>query len=199
MNSYPIGSKQRLGRLWSMKMTHDIITSIIGYVITVGGFLYWLFVAKPENIKRTVRTVFWIAVRTALLFVLLLALCRISQVSVWKAYIVICVILLSSLLSGGALVILYAIQQWILGFPDGKLLCLKPFNRHRESKDSEAVNELVGKTGIACTPLHPGGTVTIDGCKYEASCDFGFVDKDSQVTVVEKRSFGLLVRPVNDT
>ena len=47
-----------------------------------------------------------------------------------------------------------------------------------------AYDHLVGKTGVALTPLRPSGTVLIEGQRYSVVTQATFVEKDSTVTVL---------------
>ena len=49
---------------------------------------------------------------------------------------------------------------------------------------SGSLEDLVGKTGTALTPLRPSGTALIDGKPYSVITQATFVDKDSEITVL---------------
>lgn len=166
-----------------MMATQNIIAAITGFLITFCAFVFWIFKTKPKNIYRSAKKFFWIGARTAPVFILFSVLCEASDISTWQAYVtlfVICLILLfvSSYSSVIVMGVLYALQQWILGWPDGKLFLLKPVTRTTKAESEQMTDAMVGSKGTVETSLRPGGTVTIDGSKYEASCDFGFVEKD---------------------
>ena len=60
----------------------------------------------------------------------------------------------------------------------------------------EVVNELaglVGREGVAATGLFPSGQVEIDGGRYEARIEVGFVEAGTPVRVVRRTDFGLIV------
>ena len=44
--------------------------------------------------------------------------------------------------------------------------------------------DLVGKTGVALTPLRPSGIALIDGKRYSVETQAVFVEKDSEITVL---------------
>ena len=48
-----------------------------------------------------------------------------------------------------------------------------------------ALEELVGKTGVAVTPLRPSGIALIDGQRYSVESQGTFIEKDSAVTVIK--------------
>lgn len=52
---------------------------------------------------------------------------------------------------------------------------------------------LVGRRGVAVTPLYPSGQVEIDGQQYEARVEFGSAERGSAVTVTGQSEFGLRV------
>ena len=55
---------------------------------------------------------------------------------------------------------------------------------------------LVGRTGIAVTPLHPAGCIEVDGTRYTAICGVGTIDKAHSVRVVRQGDFDLVVEEV---
>ncbi len=61
----------------------------------------------------------------------------------------------------------------------------------KDQIESEAVNltdakpeTLIGKTGVALTPLRPSGIALIDGKRYSVETQATFTDKDTEVTVI---------------
>ena len=56
-----------------------------------------------------------------------------------------------------------------------------------------AEHDLVGRTGVAMTPLRPYGQVEIAGDRYEAQIRMGSVEAGVAVVVVAKSDFGLIV------
>ncbi len=56
---------------------------------------------------------------------------------------------------------------------------------------------LVGETGITVTPLRPVGFVRVAGRRIDAVADFGVIDADRPVVVVEVRDNEVRVRPAN--
>lgn len=61
----------------------------------------------------------------------------------------------------------------------------------KDQIESEAVNlhdakpeTLIGKTGVAVTPLRPSGIALIDGKRYSVETQATFTEKDSEVTVI---------------
>ncbi len=52
---------------------------------------------------------------------------------------------------------------------------------------------LVGRRGVAVTPLYPSGQVEIEGQRFEARVEFGSVERGDAVTVTGQSEFGLRV------
>lgn len=55
------------------------------------------------------------------------------------------------------------------------------------------IARLTGRRGIAVTGLFPSGEVEIDGCRYQAKVDLGFVEPKSPIVVTGHTDFGLTV------
>ena len=55
----------------------------------------------------------------------------------------------------------------------------------------------IGKQAYTTRPLGPSGRIIIDGEKYEALSDMGFIDKETQVDIVDIRYHQYVVRPHN--
>lgn len=58
----------------------------------------------------------------------------------------------------------------------------------------EPADTLLGAKGFALAQLTPSGLVKIDGTHYEAIAETGFIEKGSEVEVVAKDAFRLVVR-----
>ena len=61
----------------------------------------------------------------------------------------------------------------------------------KEQIESEAVNlsdttpeSLIGKTGVALTPLRPSGIALIEGKRYSVETQATFTEKDTEITVI---------------
>lgn len=55
---------------------------------------------------------------------------------------------------------------------------------------------LVGKEGVAVTPLRPAGTALIEGERINVVTEGAFVERDSRVTVVEVEGNRVVVQPL---
>ena len=58
---------------------------------------------------------------------------------------------------------------------------------------------LVGKEGVAFTPLRPSGTGLIDGRRVNVAADGEFIEKDSPIRVVEVEGNRIVVRKTGET
>lgn len=63
-----------------------------------------------------------------------------------------------------------------------------------KSTQAESDNSIVGKTGETLTPLAPTGMIFIDGRRYEAFSQGGFLDKGQKVSVTGVDNFRLIVK-----
>ena len=52
---------------------------------------------------------------------------------------------------------------------------------------------LVGKTGIADTRLNPAGFVLIEGKRYDALSEGGYIEEDSAIKIVEIRGNNIII------
>ena len=57
---------------------------------------------------------------------------------------------------------------------------------------------LLGKEGVAYTPLRPSGTGLIDGRRVNVAADGEFIERDSQIRVVEVEGNRVVVRKAED-
>ena len=58
---------------------------------------------------------------------------------------------------------------------------------------ADTVSDLVGKRGIAVTGLFPSGEVEVEGRRYQAKVDLGFVEAKAGIVVTGGSDFGLTV------
>lgn len=58
---------------------------------------------------------------------------------------------------------------------------------------------LLGREGVAFTPLRPSGTGLIDGRRVNVAADGEFIEKDSRITVVEVEGNRIVVRKSEET
>jgi membrane-bound serine protease (ClpP class) len=56
--------------------------------------------------------------------------------------------------------------------------------------------ELVGRSGVAITPLRPSGTLDLAGARYDVVTDGSYVEAGTAVTVVSVEGVRIVVEPV---
>ncbi|MGE5293477.1 MAG: alpha/beta hydrolase family esterase [Solirubrobacterales bacterium] len=105
-------------------MKANIAIVFVGYLLTVGVTLFWVFRARQKRIPHSVRTVVCISLRTLPLFLLFFVVCQRLEmnalVAVGLLTVALWVLLISpSVLGMGTIGVLYVIQQWILGWNGG--------------------------------------------------------------------------------
>ena len=61
------------------------------------------------------------------------------------------------------------------------------------------LDELLGKQGTAATELRPSGTVSVDGKRYDAMSESGFIASSARIRVSGRRGFSLLVESIEET
>lgn len=62
------------------------------------------------------------------------------------------------------------------------------------TRAAPAEDSIVGKEGEAVTRLSPSGMVEIDGRKFEAYSQDGYIERGHQVAVVSKDNFKLIIK-----
>jgi len=185
-------------------MIIDIIFTAVAYFLTVSGFAMWIFKKKPDRVPCTRRTIFSLALRTAPLYLFMLYVCQSTGISVivGVAILAICLIALidplgivpTGIISVG---FVYAIQQWILGWPDRYLLINETTLESNQNKPRQP-DLLIGRVARVVTPLRPSGKVLIDDRELDASCEFGFLDSGNDVEIIDKKGFTFIVKPIKE-
>jgi len=61
---------------------------------------------------------------------------------------------------------------------------------------TEDLSKLVGKTGEVVHDLRPGGTIVIDGARYDAAATSGYLERGTKVSVVKAEGNKVFVRAV---
>lgn len=93
---------------------------------------------------------------------------------------------------GIAIVGRFFLHSWI-----SNILVLKTSvggNNNVEKQEDKEVK--IGDKGVASTDLHPWGEVEIDGKRYSARVGVDAVNKHSEIVVIGKEDFGLIVKGV---
>lgn len=80
----------------------------------------------------------------------------------------------------------------------GKRFRLEKSLKGAASSVSVGREELVGRTGVALSPLRPSGVALIDEERVDVSADGAFIEKGTRVRVVEAEGPRIIVEPVED-
>ncbi|MCC5850740.1 MAG: NfeD family protein [Verrucomicrobia bacterium] len=92
---------------------------------------------------------------------------------------------------------LTAFMVWLVKIPDsraGKRISLN--SNLQDAKSSIDESPFLGKRGTAETDLRPGGFARIDGQRMDVLCNRGYVEKGSEIEVVEARGNHIVVREI---
>ena len=182
-------------------MKLDIIFTAVAYFLTVVGFAAWIFQKKPDRVLRNRRTVFSLALRTAPLYLFMLYACQSLGISViaGMSILVFCLIALLAPFGGVTVIFsigfIYAMQQWILGWPDRHLVMHEMTLDSNQNKPQLA-DPLIGRMARVVAPLRPSGKVLVDEQQLDASCEFGFLDAGMEVEIIGRKGFTFIVKPI---
>ncbi len=82
----------------------------------------------------------------------------------------------------------------------GKAVTLTPPERERGDAipDTEALKELLGKSGLVLSDLRPVGMCDFSGRRVECVAETGYIEKDNKVTVIHVEGTQLTVRMVEE-
>lgn len=58
--------------------------------------------------------------------------------------------------------------------------------------------ELIGKKGVAMSDLKPSGHVMVEGSPFQAVSERGYINKDTEIEVINLGSTYLIVKPIKD-
>lgn len=103
------------------------------------------------------------------------------------------------LIATTAIIALLVIALYKMGYGRGyiKSIVLNTEQRNDEGYVSaQDYKKLLGKKGIAVTPLRSSGSVLIDGKKVDAVSEGEFVEKDKEVEVIKVEGSRVVVRKV---
>lgn len=185
-------------------MRTDIVITLVGYLVTVGFVLLWVFFSKQTRVPRSARTAVCVSLRSLPLFLLFFFVCWqlgvsvvygtvIAMIALWVVLIG-CAGLGFDPLTLGTLSVLYVLHQWILGWPDRADSML---DAPLSQQDRNApLDGLIGRIGVASCPLRPAGIVALGEDRYPARSDLGYIDRGTRVQVVDGKGASLVVRPV---
>ncbi|WP_299820274.1 NfeD family protein [uncultured Pontibacter sp.] len=77
-----------------------------------------------------------------------------------------------------------------------RLVLTNSFHSNEGYRSANTAEHLIGKTGIAHTPMNPTGRVVIDDVMYDAQARDGFIQKGDAVQVIDQSTFSLRVKKV---
>ena len=82
----------------------------------------------------------------------------------------------------------------------GRSVTLTPPQRQQGDaiRDTDQLKAMHGKIGTVLTPLRPVGTCDFQGQRLECVAETGYIEKDTQITVIRVEGTQLTVRPVNE-
>ena len=95
---------------------------------------------------------------------------------------------------------IWAIVKYLPRLPLGRILQLRAKPRQPGEAVPEAKEEesLVGKVGIAETPLRPAGAIRVGNKRLSATAEAGFIEKGATVKIVRTSGLNVVVREVKD-
>ena len=101
----------------------------------------------------------------------------------------------SGLLVGVLIALLAGFIFWLWWFPGSKVS--KPFVSQGEIGDIGTDRpDLLGKEGVALTPLRPSGTAIIDQCSVDVVTAGEMIEKDKRVKVIHVEGLRVVVRQI---
>ncbi len=95
---------------------------------------------------------------------------------------------------------LWIIVKYLPRLPVGRVLQLRAKPREPGEAVPEAKEEesLVGKVGIAETPLRPAGAIRVGNKRLSATAEAGFIEKGATVKIIKTSGLNVVVREVKD-
>jgi membrane-bound ClpP family serine protease len=177
---------------------NDYVVSAVTYGIAV--IALWRFTRKSQSgyVRWQWRRPQWILGRLLAVFVVLhtiFFLSNISHVTGYALFALFCGLAIAVDFSGLVFVAIAfvgrVIYEWIFWFPSRHELIL----RTRKSSEAEKQEHLVGELGQTLSDLKLVGKIEVNGQKFYARSEAGFVGKGEKVRVSAVGDFELVVRP----
>ncbi|MHC2993531.1 serine protease [Pontibacter sp. HJ8] len=106
---------------------------------------------------------------------------------------------LVSVLTGmvGAVIVIALTWNRVLGSRALQRMVLNnTFHSNEGYRSANNADHLIGKTGIAHTPMTPSGRVMIEDTLYDAQAREGFIEKGDTIQVIDQSTFSLRVKKV---
>ncbi len=113
------------------------------------------------------------------------------------AYVEFGVVTGSLVLAGVSAVTLTGFVAWMFAFPHtgiGRRIMLRGSLTTGEGEKSSPEADLLGKTGVALTPLRPAGSARIESLKTDVVAEGNFIERGSRVVVVSQEGLRTVVR-----
>ena len=121
-------------------------------------------------------------------------------VSVWQAFVLHAAFGWALLLAVVILVpvYVYVMIKWLPGSALGRKVFLQsaPDGSGEGAPESDRLQSLVGKAGVAETQLRPSGAARIDGQRIVALAESGIIRKGAAITVIKAEASNVIVREV---
>ena len=99
-------------------------------------------------------------------------------------------------IAGGIVILVgIAIALWIKFFPRtwvGRKMMVSE-DLHDSTGTEDGLSQLVGKPGVAISPLHPGGFAEIEGRRVDVVTQGEMIDKGTSISVIEVESNRVIV------
>ncbi len=77
-----------------------------------------------------------------------------------------------------------------------KLALEKAFDREKGFTAAETHSELVGKVGVAASPIRPAGTIMLDNRRLDVISEGDYIDSGSEVVITDVQGAKVTVKPV---
>ena len=175
---------------------YDLPFLLVVAALLVGYFHHWSKNAELDSNADLVGRFPTASTKVVILLALVCFVCWAGNFPFWGLFVVLLSLgLVASMILGGqvdgSLIGLFGVvvmlREWAFGFPS---LILDPKNRVIDSSSATSENSpLVGKTGVALSPLRPMGDIEIEGKVLSASSDTGqLIDAGANVTIVGVRN-----------
>ncbi len=115
----------------------------------------------------------------------------------WQLSVVFGVILLAALIVVMPVYVVVMIR-WLPKTALGRMLFLRriPADTGGGAPESDMLEAMIGKTGVAETLLRPSGAVRVDGKRVVALAEGGLIDKGQAVEVIRSEGVNVVVRPI---
>lgn len=100
----------------------------------------------------------------------------------------------------GSIILTIVLLKFLPRTSVGRQVILRDTQERGQGYISQSSDQhhLVGMIGVTLTPLHPSGTMALDDRRYDVVSEGGFIDKNTQVKIVEVEGARIVVRQVQE-